>query len=107
MLSKRSMEVLRLMIEAEKREEYEDSEIVCDGGICYLGETRISRRTVSDLLRHVALSSASEPGSLERYTVSGTGKKIAEDPAVADRVVAALLAGVNCDESGYPISSLQ
>ena len=103
MLTKRAAEILDLMLEAEMRQDYEGAEIVCDGLSCYLGEMLVSRRTVTNLIRHVAVSLASEPGGMERYTVSGTGRKIAADPSVADRIVAALEAGIACDESGNPI----
>lgn len=103
MLSKRSLEVLHLMIEAEDREDYDAAEIVCDGIRCYLDESLVSRSTVKNLVQHVAVSLASEPGSLERYVVSGTGRKIAENPEVADKVVASMLAGIPCDAAGNPL----
>ena len=103
MLTKRAIELLRLMAEAEAREDYEGAEIVCDGLWCYLGEQAVSRRTVNVLLRHVAVSMASEPGSTERYVLSGSGRKMAGDPAVADRVMTALLSGTPCDSEGNPL----
>jgi len=104
MLSERSLHILRKMVAAEAAEDYEGAEIVCSGIICYLDEERISRRTVDNLLRHVAVKSGSEPGELERYRVSGTGRAIAGDPAVADKVLACVLRGIPCDEQGNPIS---
>lgn len=105
MLSPRALEILKEMHAAEAREDWEDSEIVCSGIDCWLGLTRVARRTVTSLVRHMAVSLASEPGSEERYVLSGTGRKILEDPAVADRVLAALLTGQPVDEAGNPIGN--
>jgi len=103
MLSKRSLEILAEMDAAEKREDWEDSEIVCSGIDCWLGLTKVSRRTVDALLRHLAVSYAAEPGATERYVLSGTGRAILADPSVADRIVAAVLAGKPVDAQGNPI----
>jgi len=103
MLTKRAVEIIRRMAAAEAREDYENAEIVCDSLTCRLGEDLVSRRTVMALLRHTAISTASEPGSLERYVLSGSGRKMAVDPSVADRVMAAIISGVNCDEEGNPL----
>lgn len=103
MLTKRAMEVLGLMKAAQDQEDWEGAEIVCSGIDCWLGETRISRSTVTCLVRHVAVSLASEPDAMERYTLSGTGKAILDDPATADRIVAALYAGRNVDATGNPV----
>lgn len=104
MLTERAHEILQQMHSAEAQEDWENAEIVCDGIECWLGLTRVSRRTVTCLLRHVAVSMASEPGSAERYTLSGTGRRILVDPSVADRVVAAMLAGEAVDGAGNPIN---
>jgi len=118
MLTKRQLAILRAMIAAAdaagSTEEVcdgtedilpddERAEILCDEGGCWLGYERVSRRTVDGLLSACAITLVSEPGSLERYGVTGTGRLIAKDPEVADKVVAALLAGVAVDAGGNPI----
>lgn len=103
MLTERQRKVLSTMIAAEEAEAYDEAEIVCDGASCYLGLDRISRRTVEGLLRCVAISMASEPGSLERYVITETGRLIEKDPAVAARVAAAMLSGGAFDAGGNPI----
>jgi hypothetical protein len=103
MLSRRAIEVLKTMIEAEKAGEYDEAEIVCEGRTCWLGIERLSRKMVDSLVQHVAISHVSEPGSLERYTINGTGRKIAEDPSIADRVVSAILRGEVIDEAGNAV----
>jgi hypothetical protein len=100
MLSRRAIEVLKTMIEAEKAGEYDEAEIVCEGRTCWLGVDRLRRKMVDSLVLHVAISHVSEPGSLERYTINGTGRKIAEDPSIADRIVAGLIRGEAMDETG-------
>ncbi|MBY3157188.1 hypothetical protein HFO56_33225 [Rhizobium laguerreae] len=104
MLSRRAVKVLRTMIEAENAGEYDEAEIVCEGRTCWLGVERLSRKMINSLVQHVAISHVSEPGSLERYTINGTGRKIAEDPSVADRVLKGLLRGEAMDETGAAIN---
>jgi hypothetical protein len=91
------------MIAAEKAGDPDDAEIVCEGRTCWLGCERLSRKLVDSLVLHVAISHVSEPGSLERYTINGTGRKIVEDPSVADRVLAGLFAGEVMDSAGEPL----
>lgn len=104
MLSRRAIEVLKTMIEAERAGEYDEAEIVCEGRTCWLGVERLSRKMVDSLVQHVAISYVSEPGSLERYTINGSGRKIAEDPSIADRIVAGLLRGEAMDETGNALN---
>jgi hypothetical protein len=104
-VTKRCLEVLKAMIDAARREEWDEAEIVCEGGTCWLGVERVSRATVQRLLRCLAVSSASEPGSLERYVVSETGRAIAADPALAEKVWRAVVAGVPVDAKGDPLDT--
>ena len=55
MLGRRATEILRLLKDAEDREDWEESEIVCEGAQCWLGSTRVSRATVNQLLRLVGV----------------------------------------------------
>jgi hypothetical protein len=116
MPTKRQLEILRAMIAAadspclvgedDGSEEIfaEDmSEIVCDEGGCWLGYERVTRRTIDGLLSVCAITLVSEPGSLERYGVTGTGRRIADDPKVADKVMKALLSPGAYDSGGNPI----
>jgi hypothetical protein len=104
MLTRRATQILNSMVEAETRDDHENAEIVCEGITCWLGEDRLSRRTVTVLIRHVAVRLASEPGSLERYVINETGRNILKDPTVADDVLASLLVGAgHFDSSGRPL----
>jgi len=103
MLTKRQTEILRAMVAAADCGSHESAEIVCENGKCWLGYGQVSRRTVDGLLSVCAISLASEPGSLERYAVTGTGRLIERDPAVADRVMGALLSGGSFDAGGNPV----
>lgn len=104
MITERAREVLEHLVRAEKAEDWDEAEIVCDGLVCYLGyDTKISRRTVSNLLRHVAISQTSNPGETQRYAINGTGRAILDDPTVADRIVENMMRGIACDHYGRPI----
>lgn len=104
MLTKRAIEVLKIMIAAEAAGDHDEAEIVCEGRACWLGTERLTRKLVDSLVVHVAVSHVSEPGALERYVINGTGRRIAEDPTVADSVLKALAAGRASDEVGNPLT---
>jgi len=70
-LTKRQLEVLRIMRD-------EDEELVYERGIGYVGYSPVAARTVFALLRAMALHAehGSEPGSFERYTINETGRNL-------------------------------
>jgi hypothetical protein len=103
-ISTKALEILRTMVAAEKEGEYEDSEIVVEGRARWLGVDKVPGKVLDELVRLVAVSEVSEPGSLLRYTVNGTGKAIVGDPSVADRVAKALLGGGAFDERGDAVT---
>lgn len=103
-LTRRGIEVLVAMAGAEDRGEYEDAEIVCSGFECWLGLERVSRRTVTNLLRHACVSDQSDGGLAERYVLTGTGRASIHDPECAERVLQAVMEGRNVDERGFPVS---
>ncbi|AOG02853.1 hypothetical protein [Bosea sp. RAC05] len=92
MPSKRSIEVLRSLRAAERAQNWEDAEIVCDGLDCWMGAERISRQTVTRLIRVVALS-FDDGGGAEHYTLNGTGRALAENPALVRDIEAAIARG--------------
>lgn len=104
MLSRRAIEVLTTMLAADEAGDHDDAEIVCEGRSCWLGTERLTRKLVDSLVVHVAVSYVSEPGSLERYVINGTGKQIVRNPSVADSVLKALAGGQASDEAGNPLS---
>ena len=67
-LTKRQLEVLRIMRD-------EDEDLVYERGEGYVGDERISGRTLFALLRCCAIRAedGSEPGGFERYTINETG----------------------------------
>lgn len=75
-LTKRQREILTLMCDNDV--EYDDSEIVREGGVAYLGLERISIRIVNQLLLLCAISldQHSEIGKCERYHINETGRKL-------------------------------
>ncbi|MFC5505363.1 hypothetical protein [Bosea massiliensis] len=92
MLSKRAIEVLQSLLEAERAENWDHAEIVCDGIDCWMGDERLSRQTVNRLVRVVAVS-LDDGGGADHYTLNGTGRALAENPALVGDVEAAILRG--------------
>jgi len=73
--------VLRLMLEAELAEQFEEAELVCDGAQCWVGLERTSRTIVSELLRRALIRDCGESGKgIERYTLNEDGRRAAVDP---------------------------
>lgn len=87
------MRCLGDMIKAEQEGRYEDSEIVCDGLWCWLGERRVHRKTVRALLRLVAISEQSDSGGVQRFVINGVGRSIKDDPKMADSIAVAIMRG--------------
>jgi hypothetical protein len=76
MLTKRQLQVLRIM---QDNADNEDGELVYERGVGYLGLDRIAPRTLFALLRVCAISADSfQSGDAERYHINGTGKQILE-----------------------------
>jgi hypothetical protein len=92
MLSKRALEVLRSLLAAERAENWDQAEIVCDGLDCWMGDERLSRQTVNRLVRVVAVS-LDDGGGAEHYTLNGTGRALAENPALVRDIEEAVLRG--------------
>jgi len=78
MLTKRQSEILIEMRDAEDREDWAEAEIIYERGMAFLGDTRIAARTVFALIRACAISASSDsvPGSVEHYTINGTGRDL-------------------------------
>ena len=70
-LTKRQIEILKIMHENENTD---DGEIVYEKGIGYLGLERIASRTIFALLRVCCISLNQYSGSIERYHINGTGE---------------------------------
>lgn len=97
-LTKRMLEVMAQMQAATDREDYENAEIVRDNcvrgnGGCWLGEMRISPRTVNSLLSLVALRETNDGGQCSRYTLNEVGRALLRRPALRDEIIASLLQG--------------
>lgn len=74
-LTKRQLEILRLMRDSQHDE---DGELVYEKGVGYVGLTRVSSRTVDGLLRNAAihLETGCKIGQFERYTINQTGLEL-------------------------------
>lgn len=92
-LTKRMLEVLAAMQAATDREDYEAAEIVRDSHACFLGNNRISPRTVNSLLTLLALKEVSEGEKMRRYTINSVGRGLLRRPELRDEIIGALLKG--------------
>lgn len=85
---RRAREVLQELIDFDTdidADEY-DGEIVCEGGQCWFGATRIARRTVDELLRACLLHADDFGGKVERFTINESGRRLCEGlPPYRDR----------------------
>lgn len=84
--------ILDEMIAADMREDFEDAEIVCEG-VCYLGNRRIHRGSVTRLLTIMAISDCSNSGGMERYRVNEIGRAAVVRPQVIQELRDALVRG--------------
>jgi hypothetical protein len=77
-LSKRQLEVLRIL---RDNKDTEEGELVYERGIGYVGDSPVSAQTVFALLRLAALrpTDGSQIGCFERYTINSTGEKLLAD----------------------------
>lgn len=71
--------VLKQMLKAHEAEDWENAEIVQDGGEVWIGDQRISTRTVDRLLCMLLLRHESS-GGCDHYTLNEEGRKVAADP---------------------------
>lgn len=98
--------VLKTMAAAEEAGEWEDAELVSDGGRkWWLGVETVSRRVVERLLQCRAISDRSEERGMYRFALNGTGRAIIDDPSVAEAVMAAMLTGGSFDDRGRPLTT--
>jgi hypothetical protein len=93
MITRRELEVLRIMAAAEAEGRFEEAEIVTAGRECWLDVVLISKRTVLGLLRCMAVSVESSGGATERYTINAAGRAIARRPELAAEIQEAVLLG--------------
>jgi hypothetical protein len=93
MLSAAAHKTLARMKTAEDADELADAEIVCEGRECWIGLTKIARRTLNELLRLCLVHDDSEQGKgVERYTLNSEGRAMVADPNYVP-MIAKLLTG--------------
>jgi hypothetical protein len=88
-------QILHEMARAEAADELDDAELVCEGLLCFLGERRVSLRSVKKLLQLVAIREDSYSESVHRYTLNDVGRALVRRPELEGEVREALLRGVN------------
>lgn len=86
MLTPRALEILGIMSETEE-------EFVAEGIQCWVGEVQVSRGSLRQLLRCLALKDVSDQSGIERYVISDIGRSIVERPDLAEEVATAVLLG--------------
>ena len=91
-LTTRQVEVLQAMAKAHAEERWDETEIVSEGIVCYLGNDRISWKTLNAFIDHVLVSLEGN-GSFRRWTINGTGLLVAKFPAIADKIWLTLRSG--------------
>jgi hypothetical protein len=85
--------ILKLMVEAESAEAFEDAELVCERAMCFVGCRSTSRAIVNELLRHALLRQVSDHGAgMERYTLNSDGRLAAVDRSHVNEAFARALA---------------
>ena len=85
-LTKATHDILKEMAAADSREDYEDAEIVCDGGLCYLGLRRVHPGSINRLLHMMAISDRSD-SDVRRYCINDTGRAIVRRPAIVQEIM--------------------
>ncbi len=73
MISRRAKELLQLLA----GDDPDTSEIVCDGGKCWLGLERVHRSTVTQLLQKVFVR-CDDLGGCEHYSINESGRRFLE-----------------------------
>lgn len=86
MLTKRQLEIMQQMADAEDRDELEDMEIVSEGIECWLGDHRTSWKTLQALIDHTVVSCDDLGGVLRRWTLNGCGRMILKHPEKSDEL---------------------
>lgn len=88
--------VLIKMRDAEDREDWYEAEIVADGIYAYLGDDRISWRTINQGLSLLCLKDTGEQEKgCRRFAINGTGRVLIDHPEDEDIIRRALLGGGN------------
>lgn len=91
--------VLIKMRDAEDREDWYEAEIVADGIYAYLGDDRVSWRTIYQGLSLLCFTDTGEQEKgCRRFAINGTGRILIDHPEDENLVQQALL-------EGFPITS--
>ena len=91
-LTERQLEVLQLLAAAHAAEDWDNAEIVGHGLACWLGDERVSRRTV-DALVSLLLVSEEQSAACTRWTINSTGLRIAKDPQLVPELFRQIVNG--------------
>lgn len=92
-VSASALKCLTKMRDAYDNERYEDAELVCEGRSTWLGEDKVQRRVVDELLSLVAIKDTNESEKISRFIINGVGRAIVDNPDIARQVRIALKTG--------------
>lgn len=93
-MTKRQLEILRQMVDAESRDDFYNTEIISEGILCYLGDDRISWKTLNFFIDHTLVSLDSFSKENPRiWTINGAGRLIAEKPELINELFLRLHSG--------------
>jgi hypothetical protein len=90
MLTPGALRALQEMTAAYESENYEAAEIAVSGLQCWIGDRRTTHAVLTQLQNHACLSANSRDGY---YEINSTGRRIAKNPALAEKVYQAIRAG--------------
>lgn len=77
-LTKRQKDLLRMMWEAEQRDDQDDAELVFERNAGYVGESRLTPPTFWTLLEAMTIYRVEgEAGGFERYRLTAEGREVA------------------------------
>lgn len=79
--------MLKMMLAAEEQDDLLDAEIVCDRGVCYVGEHRTNRATVNRLLRLCVIRDVSDTKGCDRFVLNEEGRMLARNPKYIPEIV--------------------
>lgn len=95
LLTEAQRRVLETLRKAEDEDDQENDEIVCEGILCYIGLTRVHRKTVNGLLEIMAISDRSDSGNrnYRRFRINETARHVLNDESQINEIYRMLKEG--------------
>ncbi len=87
------LRLLKKMAINSPAEDDGDNEVICEGGICYIGTRRIQRATVDGLLRLCLIAQFDYGAGAEYFCINQTGRSVLRRPELTEELRSALIRG--------------